>query len=61
MGQFKEEVDSHQGSVLSPQLFICVTDVLTDGVRGICIRLIQADDAVLIGESVGEAVKAYEK
>ncbi len=40
----------HQGSVLLLLLFICLMDVLTDEVRGICGGLMYADNAVFIGE-----------
>ncbi len=55
--QIEVEIDRvHQESFLSPLLFNCVMNVLTNGVRGICKRLMYADDAVLIGESIEEAI-----
>ncbi len=60
-GRFEVGVGVHQGSVLSPLLFICVLDVLTDGVRGLCRSLMYADDVVLIGESMEEVMGTYEE
>ncbi len=45
-----------QGSVLLPLLFICVMDVLTDGVRGKCNSLMYVDNMVLIGVSLEEVM-----
>ena len=57
---FFVQVGVHQGSVLSPLLFIVVMDVLTECVRdGSLMELLYADDLVLCGESVEEAMKKY--
>ena len=55
--EFHVGVGVHQGSVLSPLLFICVMDVLTDEVRELCRNLMYADDVVLIEESMGGGSK----
>ena len=47
---FSVKVGVHQGSTLSPPLFIMVTDVLTEDVRdSSLIQLLYADDLVLCG------------
>ncbi len=57
--QFEMDVGVHQGSVLSPLMFIGVMDVLTEGVRGVYTRLMYAVDVVFIGESMEEATEAF--
>ena len=50
----------HQGSALSPFLFIMVMDVLTEYVRdGSLMELFYADDLVLCGESLNEVMDKY--
>ena len=52
---FSVKVDIHQGSALSPPLFIMVMDALTENVRnGSLMKLLQAEDLVLCGESLNE-------
>ena len=57
---FGVKVGSHQGSVLSPLLFMTVMDVLSEGVRdGLLFELLYADNLVIMAESfagVGEEV-----
>ena len=49
---FSVKVGVHQGSALSPLLFIMVMDVLTEDVTGgSLMELLYADDIVLCGES----------
>ena len=50
----------HQGSGLSPFLFIMVMDALTEYVRdGSLMELLYADDLVLCGESLNEVMDKY--
>ena len=50
---FSVKVGVHQGSALSPVLFIMVMDFLTEDVReGSLMELLYADDLVLCGESI---------
>ena len=57
---FSIQVGVHQGSALSPLLFIMVMDVLTEDVRdGSLIELLDADDLVLCGESLNEVMNKY--
>ena len=50
----------HQGSALSPLLFILVTNVLTEDVRGVpLMELLYAEDLVLCGESLNEVLDKY--
>ena len=54
------KVGVHQGSALSPLLFIMVTDVLTEDVRdGSLMELVYTDDLVLCGESLNEVKDKY--
>ena len=49
------KVGLHQGSVLSPLLFIIVMEVLSQNVKeGLPWELLYADDLVLIAESIDE-------
>ena len=50
---FSVKVGVHQGSALSPLLFIMVMDVLREDVRdGSLMELLHANDLVLCGESL---------
>ena len=52
----------HQGTALSPLLFIMVADVLTEDTRdGSLIVLLYADDLVLSGKSLNEVMDKYER
>ena len=54
------KVGVHQGSALSPLLFIMVMDVLTEDVRDdLSMELLYADDLVLYGESLNEVMDKY--
>ena len=57
---FSEINDVHQGSALSPLLFIMVMDVLTEDVRdGSLTELLYADELVLCGKSLNEVMDKY--
>ena len=57
---FFAQVRVHQGSVLSPLLFNCVMDVLSECVKdGSLTELLYADDLLLCGESVEEVMEKY--
>ena len=57
---FSVKVGVHQGSALSPLLFIVVMDVLTEDVRnGSLMELLYADDLFLCGESLNEVMDRY--
>ena len=57
---FSVKVGVHQGSALSPFLFIMVMDVLTEDVRnGSLMELLYADDLVLGRESLNEVMDKY--
>ena len=60
-GQYSEEfgvgVGVHQGSVLSPLLFILVLEALSKGFRtGVPLELLYADDLVVIADSLEECL-----
>ena len=58
---FSVKVGIHQGSALSPFLFIMVVDVLTKVVRdGSLMEISYADNLVLCGESLNEVTDQYE-
>ena len=49
------KVGVHQGSVLSPLLFVAVMEVVTRGVKeGLPWELLYADDLVLVAQSKEE-------
>ena len=57
---FSVKVGVHQGSALSPFLFIMVMDVLTEDVRNASLmELLYADDLVLGGESLNKVMDKY--
>ena len=57
---FSVKVGVHQGSALSPLLFVIVMDVLTEDVRdGSLMELLYADDLALCGESLNEVMEKY--
>ena len=57
---FDVKVGVHQGSVLSPFLFITVMDVLSESVReGLLFELLYADDLVLMADSMQELERKY--
>ena len=57
---FSVKVGVHQGSALSPLLFIMVMDVLTDDVRdGSLMELLYAHDLALCGESLNGVMDKY--
>ena len=59
---FSVKVGVHQGSDLSPFLFIMVMDVLTNDVRdGSLMELLHADDLVLCRKSLNEVMDKYER
>ncbi|XP_057314191.1 uncharacterized protein LOC130655450 [Hydractinia symbiolongicarpus] len=60
--EFSVNVGVHQGSVLSPLLFILVLEALSMEFRTGCPwELLYADDLVLIAESMEELVEKFEK
>jgi hypothetical protein len=61
-GSFEVKVGLHQGSVLSPLLFIIVMDVVAREVRGgLPFELLYADDLVLTAESETELQEKFMK
>lgn len=57
---FEVKVGVHQGSVLSPLLFVTVMDVLSEAVRGgLLLELLYADDLVIMAESLQELERKY--
>ena len=57
---FSVKVGVHQGSALSPLLFITVMDVLTEDVRdGSLMELLYAGNLVLCGESLNKVMDKY--
>ena len=60
--EFEVKVGVHQGSVLSPLLFVVVMEVLAQTVReGLPWELLYADDLVLIAESMDELKEKMKK
>ena len=54
------KVGVHEGSALSPLLFIMVMDILAEDVRDVSlVELLYADDLVLCGESLNEVIDKY--
>ena len=59
---FSVKVGVHQGSALTPLLFIMVMHVLTEDVRdGSLMELLYADDLVLCGESLNDGMDKYKR
>ena len=57
---FSVKVGVHQGSALSPLLFIMIMDVMTEDVGDVSLmELLCADDLVLCGESLNEVMDKY--
>ena len=53
--ELKVKVGVHQGSVLSPLLFVAVMEVVTRKVReGLPWELLYADDLILVAQSIEE-------
>ena len=60
--EFEVKVGVHQGSVLSPLLFIMVLEALSLEFRSGCPwELLYADDLVLIAESMEELMEKFER
>ena len=56
------KVGVHQGSALSPLLFIMVMDVMTEDVRdGSLMELLYSDDLVLCEESLNDVMDKYKR
>ena len=54
------KVGVHEGSALSPLLFIMIMVILAEDVRdGSLMELLYADDLVLCGESLNEVIDKY--
>ena len=59
---FSVKVGVHEGSALSPLLFIKVMDVLTEDVRdGSLMELLYADNLALCGESLNDVMGKYKR
>ena len=59
---FSVKVGVHQGSALSPLLFVMVMDVLTEDVRdGSLMELLYADDLVFFGKSLNDVMDKYKR
>jgi len=58
---FSVKVGVHQGSVLSPLLFIIVMEALSKNFRGLSMELLYADDLVSMADSEDELVQKIRK
>ena len=58
---FVVKIDVHQGSVLSPLLFIMLLEVLSCDFRSGCPQELLNDDIVLIAESMEELIERFKK
>ena len=60
--EFGVNIGVHQGSVLSPLLFILVLEALSRELRsGVLWELLYADDLVLISKSLDDCISKFEK
>ena len=58
---FSVKIGVHQGSALSPLLFIMIMDVLTDVRDGSLMELLHRDNLVLCRESLNEVMDKYRR
>ena len=57
---FDVKVGIHQGSVLSPLLFVTVMEIITRGLRaGLPLKLLYGDNSILIARSESMLCKGY--
>ena len=60
--EFVVKVGVHQGSVLSPLLFIMVLEALSrEFIVGLPLEMLYADDLVLLAESMEEVTERYKR
>ena len=58
--EFEVNVGVHQGSVLSPLLFVIVVDVITENAtRGVVNELLYADDLVIMSEDMEDLKERF--